>query len=667
MSFLPNTKQILLPVVFVLLSFSVFSQNKYKERGDEAFSEGEFFKAIELYDEAVKKSTNNPEKAEILFKTAECYRIINNPNKAESFYRKAIMKGYADPVAVLYFADALKINQKYEEAIPEYQKYRTLVPKDPRGETGEKSCELAAKWVELPTRYEILNQKEFNSKQLDFSPSFADQDYKTIYFTSSRQAKPSTKINPISGEYFSDIFMSQFTKKLAWSIPEPLNDTINSDYDEASPTLSSDGTELFFNRCVNKKNETNACQVYQSVRQAGSDWETTQLVEIFGDTISAYHPSLSADGTQLFFSSNKITGQGGYDIWMIERSGKGAPWTKPVNMGKEINTPGNEMFPFIREDGALYFASNTHLGMGGLDIFRAEKQIDGKWKVENMKYPVNSSSDDFGIIFMGRDEKGYFSSSRRITGSKGGDDIYFFELPPLEFSLQGKVKDATTDDPIAGAKIKIFGSDGSDIEISTIEDGTFKYNLQKNTDYVFVVSKDGYLKGKGKASTSDLADSYAFMNDVTLAPLAKSIDLPNIYYDFGDFTLREESKVELDKLVKTLVSNPNITIEIGSHTDMVGSDADNLVLSQKRAQSVVEYLISKGIEKERLTAKGYGESVPKAITKKIAAGSIFEEGVVLTPEFIKGLDNDEEKEAANQINRRTDFRVLRTDYISKMF
>jgi peptidoglycan-associated lipoprotein len=646
---------------------SLFAQSKLHEKGDKAFETGEFYKAVEIYLEAYKKTDNKVEKAEIQFKTAECYRILNNSQKAESFYRKAITKGYQNPLAILYFADALKNNEKYEEAEQEFKKYRELVPDDARGEVGERSCKLSAEWIEKPTRYVIEAMPIINSKLYDFSPAFASEDYKTLYFTSTRQAGANSKINPVSGEFYSNIFSTTFTKKLEWSEPEPLNDTINSMFDDASPSLSPDGTELFFNRCRQEKNKVSGCQIYYSVRSPGGDWESTTIIDIFGDSIDVVHPSISHDGKKLYFSSNKLIGQGNYDIWVVEREGKGSPWGKPKNLGKDINTIGNEINPYIRKDGTLYFSSNQHLGMGGLDIFKAVPQPNGSWKIENMKHPINSAADDFGIIFMGDEEKGFFTTRRRAYGAKGSDDIFYFELPPLEFSLQGKVRDANTDKPLAGAKIKIICSDGSpDIDLVSLEDGSFKNTLKKNTDYLFVVSLEGYLKGKGKVSTHTLDDSYTFMNDVKLAPLNTSIDLPNIFYDFGDWNLREESKIELESLVKTLNNNPNITIEIGSHTDMVGNDADNLTLSQKRAQSVVDFLVSKGIPNERLTAKGFGETTPKTITEKIAQNSIFDIGTVLTPDFINGLDTDEEKAAANQINRRTDFKVLRTNYIPKI-
>lgn len=654
-------------IIMIFVSIGAISQNKLHERGDKAFETGEFYKAVEIYLEAYKKAVSKTEKSEIQFKTAECYRILNNTVKSESFYRKAIMKGYQNPLALLYFADALKNNEKYEEAEQEYKKYRELVPDDASGEVGERSCKLSAEWLEKPTRYTIEAMPIINSKVYDFSPAYATADFKTIYFTSTRGGGASSKINPVSGEFYSNIFASTFTKKLEWSEPEPLNDTINSVFDDASPSLSPDGSELFFNRCRQEKNKISGCQIYHSVRSPGGDWESTSIIDIFGDSIDVVHPAISHDGKKLYFSSNKLIGQGNYDIWVMEREAKGSPWGKPKNLGKDINTIGNEVNPYIRKDGTLYFSSNQHLGMGGLDIFKAVPQPSGSWIIENMKHPINSASDDFGIIFMGDEEKGFFSSRRRIYGAKGSDDIFRFELPPLEFSLQGKVRDANSDKPISGAKIKIICSDGSpDVDLMSLEDGSFKNTLKKNTDYLFIVSKDGYLKGKGKVSTYTLDDSYTFMNDVKLAPLNTSIDLPNIFYDFGDWKLREESKTELENLVATLKSNPNITIEIGSHTDMIGNDADNLVLSHKRAQSVVDFLISKGIPHERLTAKGYGETTPKTITEKLSKNSIFDIGGVLSPDFINTLDTDEEKEAANQINRRTDFKVLRVNYIPKI-
>jgi peptidoglycan-associated lipoprotein len=294
----------------------------------------------------------------------------------------------------------------------------------------------------------------------------------------------------------------------------------------------------------------------------------------------------------------------------------------------------------------LYFASDGHIGMGGLDIFRAVPQTGGSWLVQNMRPPINSNADDFGITFEREAERGLFSSARK---GRGADDLFSFELPPLVFSITGLVKDEKTGQPVPA---------------ETGNAGDFKFSLRPEVDYIFLASAKGYLNGKEKETTRGQDKSREFMATIVLTPIDRPIELPNIFYDFGKWDLRPESMVSLDKLVETLNDNPNITIELMSHTDSRDTEEYNLDLSQKRAQSVVDYLIAKGIERERLTARGYGEASPKVVDALIVQESPFlRAGATLTEQYINALQSDEQKEIAHQINRRTEFRVLRTDYV----
>lgn len=406
------------------------------------------------------------------------------------------------------------------------------------------------------------------------------------------------------------------------------------------------------------------CQIYVARRAAGDDWLNVDYIPIAHDSISIAHPTLSKDGLTLYFVSDMSGGFGGNDIYMTTRKSKTATkWEAPVNMGMDINTRGNEVFPFIRENGILYFASDYHPGMGGLDIFKATKNDNDRWVVENMRYPINSPADDFAIVYKGNNEEGLFSSSRKAEGSRGKDDIYSFVLPPMEFILEGKIVDDISEKTVPNTRIKIMGSDGTDLDIVTKEDGSFRYKLNPHTDYVYLVKKENYLNNREKVSTAEMADSKTFTHTVRMSSITSPVEVENVLYDFGKWDLRDESKKELDHLVGILNMNPNITIELGSHTDMVGDSLSNMILSQRRAQSVVDYLLMKGIAKERLVAKGYGESVPKIINAKQARTYSFKEGDILNEEYIKQLANDELKEKANQINRRTEFKVLTTNYI----
>lgn len=688
-----NIKKIFILILFTTISISVFSQNKKLTKADKFFEVREYFKALEKYKDAYKDETDKRQKAYITYQMAECYRFMNNTKKAEIKYKNCIQKKYSNPLAVLYYADMLKSNEKYSLAVEQYKEYMKLVPDDERGKRGLESCSLADKWRSKPTRYIINNIKDINTKEMEFSAAYSNSECNEIYFTSTRKKDNFTKFNYVSGQNFTDIFSSDIDKKGEWSEPVAINDTIDSEFDDGSPSFSSNYRTLYFTRCRVKKNEQIGCQIYKSERQGGEDWKTTEVMQIVDDSISVGHPSISDDGNTLYFVSRMEGGYGENDIWMIQK--KGGKWGKPKNLGPDINTKGNEVYPYIRKNGVLYFSSDYHLGMGGLDIFKAQK-IDGKWDVENMKYPINSYSDDFAISFKGEDEEGLFTSTRKITElptdpptvikSRGGDDIYSFILPPLKFTLEGQVKDQTTDEPIEGALIKLFGSDGMDLKIKTDKEGKFKYNLHPNTDYVYVISKSGYLNGKGRESTTKYIYSKKLDKELFLSQIEKPVEVPNILYDFGKWDLREESKKELDKLVETLKSNPNIVIELGSHTDRVGDEKANIELSQKRAQSVVDYLISKGIAAERLTAKGYGESKPYTVSPRVAKNTSLNENDFLDESFFVKLEEELKKvqedskmdeakkkykideinkkiEEANQANRRTEFRVISTKFI----
>jgi peptidoglycan-associated lipoprotein len=578
------------------------------------------------------------------------------------------MVKYPDPLAVLYYADALKMNGSFEEATVEYQNYGKLVPGDKRAEYGVKSCQLATKWISKPTRYAVENMAFFNSKDQDFCPVFAKKDYKVLYFTSNRAGSTGDQIHARTGAGFFDLWETSVDRKGKWSEPKPVEGAINTPDDEGASSLNLKGNTLYFTRCMVNKKQILGCKIFFAERK-GVSWDVPVEVMIKGsvDSTSIGHPSISDDETSLYFSANLPGGYGQRDIWMIKRDKKSTPWKpEPINLGSEINTPGNEVFPYIRNNGKLYFSSDYLIGMGGLDIFEATPDTKtGKYKVVNMKYPINSDADDFGIIFEGEAERGYFSSNRK--GGKGGDDIYMFYLPPLEFTVKGFIKDCKSEEPIVGAKLTLKGSDGSNLEGLSEADGSYKFTLNANTDYQILASKEKFLNGNAGESTKGLEENKEFNVDICLESIKEPIELPNIEYDLGKWDLRPESMVSLDKLVETLNNNPNIVIELGSNTDFRSDDKFNLDLSQKRAQSVVNYLIEKGIESDRLIAKGYGETKPKVVDKKMAERypGFLQVGNVLTEKFIKTLATVEEQEVCNQANRRTEFKVLREDYVSK--
>jgi peptidoglycan-associated lipoprotein len=647
-------------VFLILISVDVSAQRSRAWRAYAAYESGEFHEAIDLLKDAYDIVNDRDEKTEILFKIADCYRRTNNPRLAETWFRKTVNRDYSDPLGILYFADMLRMNEKYEEARDEYQKYKNLVPEDPRGDNGMLSCDLAIEWLENPSNYIVENMKFFNNNRSnDFSPAFARDDYREVYFTSTRDEATGNAIHGATGQNFADIFVSLEDRRGRWSTPVPLEGDINTEFEEGTPSINSSFNRMYFTRCRLTKNKKMGCQIYTSSR-SGDSWGDAQPIQILGDSLVAAHPAISPDELTLYFVSDIEGGVGGKDIWKVTRSDIGAEWSEPVNLGEPINTPGDEVFPYVHPDGTLYFASNGHIGMGGLDIYKASKTDDGSWNIENMRPPINSSADDFGIVFQAGEEKGFFSSSR---GPRGVDDIYSFLLPPLRFNITGIVRDENTNEIIADAQVRSIGSDGITQEAKTGTDGSFRFMLNPNTDYVFIASKEGYLNGRERETTKGQTSSTDFRATIFLASIEKPIELPNIFYDFARWDLRPESMVSLDRLVETLNDNPHVTIELMSHTDSRGTAQANLELSQKRAQSVVDYLIEKGIARDRLTARGYGESQPKNVDESLAQQYDFlNPGMVLTEEFINGMTNIEMQETAHQINRRTEFRVLSTDY-----
>jgi peptidoglycan-associated lipoprotein len=556
----------------------------------------------------------------------------------------------------------LRSSQKYEEALENYRLYLEEAPDDQQALNGIESIRLTQNWTANPTKHIINPVKELNSRESDYSPVFVGGRDNEIIFTSTRKASTGKRRSMITGQSFADLFRSQFNvQRQKWGEPQPLdqNFIVNTTAEEGAATLSGIGDQMIFTRCNYDKTRNSPPQVYATSQVRGS-WAEPSLIDILGDSVMAAHPALSPDGSILYFVSDAPGGQGGKDIWMAEKSG--GAYKSPVNLGTEINTPGDEMFPYVRDNGELYFSSNYHPGMGGFDIFKAVKDEDGKWSIENMGYPVNSAGDDFGIAFIQGRNEGMFSSNRK--GSRS-DDIYSFFVPPTIFQLAGEVYNKETNTPLDGVTVRIIGTDGTNLRMQT-QNAKFQMRLQPETEYIVAGFREGYLIDKSGFTTEGLTDSKDFRVELFLTPIDNPIKLDNINYAFGSADLQPESIVALDTLIELLQANPTITIELMAHTDHVGSEQFNFELSQRRAQSVVNYLIEKGINAQRLVAKGYGETWPKTVTREIAAQYDFlKRGDELTEAFIMKLPTEEQRQIAQGINRRTEFRVLRTDYIEK--
>ncbi len=538
-------------ILLLLLPAMMSAQKQKTERAYAAWQAGSYYEAIDYFKDVYSKTRDKQLKAEMVFMVSEGYRLVNDPRNAELWYKRAVKSPFPKPEAQYWLAETTKKLGRYQQAIEEFRKYRQLVPGDPRTEQQIRACELAMEWQANPESYNVEELKEANSKDSDFSPAYGRDDYGLVWFTSSRDDAKGNKEHGATGQSFTDIFETRLDKKGKWSTPVPV-DFVNTEFEDGSPSFSSDFTEVYFTRCEAGKRENKGCVIMYSTRE-GVNWSDPGKIELLVDSLVAAHPALSPDGQTLYFVSDMPGGAGGKDIYRTTRTSPGSPWSRPENLGTDINTRGNELFPFVRSDGTLYFASDGHIGMGGLDIFSATPQGGDSWLVQNMKAPVNSPADDFGIVFERDADKGIFSSARK---GRGDDDLYTFEMPPLLFSVTGLVRDEKSGQPVQGAAVQLIASDGANMQTETGAAGDFKFSLRPEVDYIFLASKKGYLNGKEKETTRGQDKSREFMATIQLTPIDRPIELPNIFYDFGKWDLRPESMVSLDRLVETLNDNP---------------------------------------------------------------------------------------------------------------
>lgn len=654
------SKFILLLLLFstILTSCSISARLK---KADKRYNQGEYFVAADMYRKIQGKISSQKQKqlkADVNFKMGECYRQINNNTRATKAYNQAIRYRYTDSIVFLNQAKTQHAQGKYSEAIKNYAIYLQAEPNNTAALAGLEGATNAAAWKRTPSRYVVKAATEFNSKRhSDFTPTFMGSEATSIVFSSNRENTTSRKNSTITGVPNNDLFAARKNASGKWEKPEPFEGEFNTDDDEGVASFTNDGKTLYFTRCRAQEGASLGGEIYTSSR-SGGQWTTPQKVILFGDSsITAAHPAISPNGQILYFVSDHPDGKGGKDIWLSEKTGDG--WSLPENLGNEINTSGNEMFPYVRYDGTLYFASDGHAGFGGLDIFKASKDSLGKWTIENLKAPINSNYDDFGITFEGINERGYFSSNR--NQSKNQDRLYTFELPELVYAVEGKVSNEQGE-TVADAIIKLVGDNGDNIKLRTKKDGTYRIKLKTNANYIMLASARGYLNSSSRFHTFELTNSKTFTENFRLPTIGKPIPIGNIFFEFGKSNLTSASEVAMAGLVKMLTDNPNIAIEILAHTDMVGSDESNMELSNKRAQSVVNYLIKAGIDKNRLTAKGYGESMPVIVDKETAKQYRFlKEGEILDEKLVNLLTK-EQQEIVNSINRRTEFKVTKTTY-----
>lgn len=675
--------------------------DKTIEKAFDAYEAQEYSVAIELLKKAYSKAKGRDEKADVLFKTAESYRYTLDYQNAERYYQKAYKVGYPEPEAMLYYAHMKKAQGEYEDAIEAYQEFKKQYPDDQRADEAIESTRTAIAWKNAASQYQVDEMKDINSKELDFSAFYGGdrRDNSTIFFVSARSESEGRDEDGWTGQSFMDIYQTSPERKgrsrrrgndeekevsyadLKWSTPVPIDDEgiLNSKYHEGTATFDSRRKDLYFTRCIKEKNEKLGCGIYVT-QKVGQSWKEAERLIIGADTMANVgHPSFSPDDQRLYFVSDTYNSRGKHDIFMTTYNRRSKTWNEPTNLGPAVNTESSEYYPIVHDDGYLYFASDGHPGMGGLDVFRIKLGEDGmpEGKAENMKYPINTAFDDFHLIWEpgGDTKKGFISSNR----GGGNDNIYAVYRTPLVFNLEGVVTSAKTGAPIPEATVKLDGSDGSSYSITADSDGYYIFDdtkIQENTTYKLSFEKKKFLSNTGDVTTIgfDLS-SFEYVPsgkifikrlrlNKSLEPIEDPIVLPNVFFDLAKWDLRPEAMQALDSVVTIMENNPTIVIELRSHTDYRDSDAKNDALSQKRADTCVEYIVSKGVARDRMVARGMGEREPFVIPQNYEGygASQFEGGEQLTEAWIK-RQSPEKQEIANQINRRTDFKVLRDDYV----
>ena len=656
-------KYIFSSIIIGVLALALAScgADTYVKKGDQHFAIGEYFDAAEQYKKAY---TNTPAKDRKLrglraVKLAECYRRINASQKAIAAYNNIIRYNQADSLTHLRLAQQLMKTGNYRLAEKNFAIAIDSLPNSTIAKNGLASAKLAPQWKNNGSAYQVKRENMFNSRRSEYSPMLAGDDNDRLYFSSTRSQTKGDELSGITGTKTADIFFSQKDEKGKWTKPQTIDTELNSAYDEGACAFSPDGRTMYLTQCSSDPSYPRYAVICTSQR-ADAIWGKSTPLVISKDTLSSFaHPAVSPDGTWLYFTSDMPGGIGGLDIWRIQL-GKDGVIGGVENLGRPINTEGDEMFPTFRPNGDLYFSSNGHHGMGGLDIFIAKRSADGKnIDIEHPGYPLNSEADDFGMTFEGLKNQGFFSSNR--GDARGWDHIFSFYNPEIVQTVTGWVYEKDGYE-LPAAIVYMVGNDGTNLKLNVKGDGSFTQQIKPGVDYVLLGTCKGYLNHQVQLTVEPTNESCDTVLQFPLASIMAPVLIDNIFYDFDQATLRPESMTSLDELVKLLNENPNVTIELSAHCDYKGSAAYNKQLSQRRAESVVKYLIEKGIAHDRLTPVGYGKDKPKTIKKKVAEKYPFlKADDVLTEEYIKSLKPDEQ-EISNQLNRRTEFRVLRTTY-----
>ena len=630
-------------------------------RGEKYLALGEYYDAANEFRQAYQKTPakERAKRGQIARKMAMCYDKSLQSARALAAWRNAIRYQQADTADRLAFAQTLMKNGNYREAEEQFQLVLDSLPHDKLARDGLFAARKAPDIKQLGSRYTVKRMEVFNSRRADYCPMLFGDEYDQLYFTSTRNEALGDELSGITGTKPGDLFYSQKDDKGKWSKPEDVSGGVNTAYDEGACCFSADGREMFLTQCVTDPSYPRYAQIVKSSRSDAA-WGKAAEVKLTGDTLSSYaHPAISPDGEWLYFTSDMPGGKGGLDIWRVRITPAGYGGVE--NLGEPVNTPGDEAFPTFRPNGDLYFSSNGHPGLGGLDIFIAKVGKDGRYHLSHPGYPLNSQGDDFGMTFEGPYNRGFFSSNR--GDARGWDHIYSFVNPEIMQTVKGWVYEMDGYE-LPAAQVYVIGDDGTNEKMSVHSDGSFTKVLDPGVSYLFLATCKGYLNHQEQVKALvNPKESRDTTLQFALANISAPTLIDNIFYDFDKATLRDSSKTALDKLVALLNENPHVTIELSAHCDYKGSAEYNKRLSQRRAEAVVAYLIAHGIAADRLTPVGYGKERPKKIRKKVTEKyKWLKEGDVLTEDFIKALKDKKKEEICNQLNRRTEFSVLRTTY-----
>ena len=653
-----NTTACYLPLLMLCMLLMACGADRALKQGNQLYATGDYFDAAAQYRKAYSQTSpkERTQRGQIALRQAECYRRINYTARAITAYRNALRYKQGDSATRMALGQQLLKVGQYKEAAKVMTEMLDSCPQNSMAQTLLASARKAPQWKKEGSRYKVKREDVFNSRRSDYSPVLAGAEHDRLYLTSTRNEATGDDISGITGTKNADIFMAQKDEQGRWQRPQVIDTELNSNADEGACCLSPDGRTMYLTSCQSDERYPRFATIVTS-RRSDATWNKPQPLPITRDTLSLYaHPAVSPDGQWLYFVSDMPGGMGGKDLWRVRLTEAGLGGVE--NLGTPVNTPGDEMFPTFRPNGDLYFSSDGHEGMGGLDIYIAHPTASG-WTIVHPGYPLNSMGDDFGMTFEGNKNRGFFSSNR--GDAHGWDHIYSFENPEIIQTVRGWVYEREGYE-LPQAVVYMVGNDGTNLRLSVMNNGSFTQTVRPGVDYVLMASCPGYLNHQTELHVVETDESQEHVLQFPLASITAPVLIDNILYDFDRATLRPESMAALDSLVTLLNTNPHVALELSAHCDYKGKGDYNKRLSQRRAEAVAHYLTAHGISADRLTAVGYGKEQPKTIKHRLAVCYPFlQENTVLTEDFIKTL-TPEQQEICNQLNRRTEFRVTNTTY-----